>query len=159
MWSDLFCRLRALFRRNTVEAELDDEIRFHLEQQAASEVRRGHADAHRRARIALGGIESVKEECRQARGVTAIETFAQDLRYAVRGLRRTPGFTSIALLLLALGIGANTTIFSVARQVLYASPAIAQPGDLLQLKFDDLSNHIVGTGFSYPAFRLFSRPN
>ncbi len=120
MWSDLRIRLRSLFRRSTVEAELDEELRFHLERQVEALVAAGAspAEAARRARLAFGGLEQVKEECRQARGVSALETAAQDLRYGLRMLRRTPLITTLAVLTLAVGLGANTAIFSAVNTVL-----------------------------------------
>src|SRR5215470_15213792 len=102
MISDLLFRIRALFRRRKVEEELDDELRFHVEEQAAKLMGSGLArqDALKRARLDLGGLDQVKEECRQARGVSAVETALQDLRYAMRGMRRSPAFTLAAVLTL-----------------------------------------------------------
>jgi hypothetical protein len=94
VWNDLIYRLRALLRRKAVENEMEEELRFHFERQVEKYVAAGMepAEAVRRARMEFGGVESVKEECREARGVMLVDTVLQDVRYAIRGFRRTPGF-------------------------------------------------------------------
>jgi putative ABC transport system permease protein len=118
--SDLRFRVRALFRRGDVERELAAELRFHVEVETDRLVREGLsvAEAQRQARLSLGGIEQVKEATRDARGLTWLERFSQDLRYAVRGLRRNPSFTAVAVLTLSLGIGLSTAVFTVADALL-----------------------------------------
>jgi predicted permease len=121
MLCDLLYRLRALVRRKAVEREMDAELRFHFERQVEKYVAAGmaRAEAQRRARMEFGRAESVKEECREARGVMLIETILQDCRYALRMMHRYPAFTAMAIVLVGLGVGASTSMFSlVAASVL-----------------------------------------
>jgi predicted permease len=124
-----------LWRRRQLEEQLDKELRFHLEQHASDLIARGYdpREARRQAGLALGGPEQVKEECRDARGTRWLEDLAQDLRYAIRTLRQRPGFAAVALLTLALGIGATTVMFTVINGVLLKPLHYPDPGRLATL--------------------------
>jgi predicted permease len=147
MLNDLRFRLRALFRRNVMESEIDEELRFHFDHEVERYRKQGMNDqeAKRHARLALGGHEQIKEDCREARGTSLIETSWQDLRYAVRQLRDNPTFTAVILLTLSLSIGANSAIFSMIHNVLLRPLPYPQPERLVRLF---LSNSM------YPKFPL-----
>src|SRR5262245_26796780 len=108
-------RFRSLFMREVVERELDDELQFHLQQQIDTYVGAGmpRDEAKRRARLTLGGFEQLKEEHRDARGIGFCDELNRDVRYAIRQLRRAPGFAIAVLLSLGLGIGATTAVVSI----------------------------------------------
>ena len=125
MLSDLRFRLRALFDRRAMERELDDELRFHLERETEKNVRLGmtRPEAERKARLEFGGLERIKDDARDARGISLIDTVGQDLRYAWRGLRAKPGFTFAVVATLGLGVGANTAMFGIVDRMLFRAPA------------------------------------
>src|SRR5262252_9064935 len=129
-------RLRSLLRRDRVERELDEEIRYHIERQIEEHISKGMTEEEARyaAQRALGGIEQRKEECRDMRRVNLIENTLQDLRFAGRTLRRSPGFTGVAILSLALGIGANAAIFQLLNAVRLRSLPVANPQELAEVR-------------------------
>jgi predicted permease len=134
-------RLRALFQKGAEEAELEEELRFHLNKEIEKNLRDGmsHGDARRAAYLRFGGVERMKEQVRDARGVRPLEDFFTDVRYAVRTLSKSPGFTAIALVSLALGLGANTAVFSWVNAVAMRDVPLHAPERLVNLYRDRMS--------------------
>src|SRR5262245_27658855 len=128
--------LRRSFRRRKQEEELEKELRFHLDQHTADLVAQGldPEEAGRRARLALGGPEQVKEKCRDARGTRWLEYLLRDFRYAVRTLARTPGFTEIAIATLALGIAINTVVFTFYGSVAFRQLPVRAPEEMVRFQ-------------------------
>ena len=149
-------RLRSLFRWAQADQELDDELRDHLERKTEEYVAQGmtQKEAHRRARIDLDGIEQTKQKCRDTRKVNWIQDFIQDLRFGVRILRKSTGFTAVAVLSIALGIGANTAIFSVIQALLLRWLPVPSPQELLQVNI--VINGRTIDSFSYPVIRALA---
>ena len=145
-------RLRSLFRRGRVEQELDEEFQYHLERQIQEQIAKGMTpdEARYAALRALGGLEQRKEECRDMRHVSLIENLLQDVRYGLRVLRRNPGFTTVAVLSLALGVGANTAVFSLINAVMLKSLPVESPEQLVRLAWGNPGYTAL---FPYPIFQ------
>src|SRR5579859_4334026 len=130
-------RFRSLFSRTSVEAELSDELRFHLDFEVERRVAAGMGpeEARYAALRELGGLEQIKEECRDMRRVNFIENLFQDLRYGLRMLAKNRGLTATVVLSLALGIGANTAIFTLINAVLLKMLPVQNPQELALLSW------------------------
>ena len=158
MLSDFQYRLRALFRRRTIESDLDDELRFHFEQQVEKSMRAGltRSEAVRQTRLEFGGMEQVKEECREARGVAAAENLAQDIRHALRLWGKNPGFALAAVTAIGLGIGVNTAVFTLANAALFKTLPFERSGRIVYILGSQPGCELpCDTGRSYPDFREF----
>ena len=125
-----------LWRWERIEKDLDAELRFDYDQRVAENVGSGmsESEARRAARLEFGGMDQIKEECRDARPMVFVDDFLRDLRYAVRVLRRSPAFTLVTVLTLAIGIGANTAIFSLVNQILLHPRGISHPERLTAIR-------------------------
>jgi predicted permease len=145
VWSRFVSWLQATLRRSRMENDMSEELYFHIEAYAQDLVRSGvpYQEAMRRAKLEFGGAERIKEECREARGVRFLETLFRDSRYGLRALRKAPGFTVVAVLTLALGIAANSAIFSVINGILLKPLPYPHPEELIDL-------HLTAPGVNFP---------
>jgi predicted permease len=145
-------RLGGLFRKEQMDRELEEELASHLEMHVADNVREGMTpeQARREALIKLGGVEQTKEDYRDTRGIGWLENILHDLRFGLRMLRKSPGFTVVAVLTLALGIGANTAIFSVVNSVLIRSLPFPRASELIGISARSSSFDIPSLGLSVP---------
>ena len=144
-----------LIGKQRLEQELSQELHFHLEQHVRDLVAGGMTpeQARRRARIELGGVEQVKEEARDVRGTRWLEDWWHDTRYALRSMKQAKGFTAAAVLTLAIGIGANTAVFSVVRALLLAQLPVERPSELFLVRVEGPDGP--DTRISGPAFQRY----
>src|SRR5579871_2573553 len=156
-WRRVFAQFRSLFRNNRAEHELAREVASHLALLADEFERRGMSreDAHRAARHAYGAVEQIKQAHRDERSLIWIEQTLQDLRHAGRGLSRSPGFTLVAIITIALGVGVNTTLFTAYNAVALKPLPVADANRVVRLR-RTLQSGFIGDSqyvFSYPEYR------
>jgi len=135
--SDLRFRMKALLQRRSMDGDLDDELQFHFEKEVEKHRAAGlnETEARRQARLAFGGQSQVAEDCREARGTSLLESVPQDVRFAMRQMKKSPGFALTAVLTLALGIGANSAVFTVINDAMLRSLPISKPAELVALGY------------------------
>src|SRR5260370_335103 len=152
----------ALFHRSRIDKEMEEELRAHIQDRANDLERSGvpRAEAGRRARLEFGGCQKFKGECREAQGPHFLETLIQDLRFGLRMLRKSPGFTAVAILTLALGIGANTAIFTMTNGLMLHTLPVRDPGQLVELLHHYPGEPEPGfNGFSWDAYQTIRDGN
>src|SRR6266849_1217071 len=146
-----------LWKKKQLEERLDAELRFHFDHQVADNIRAGMSkeEARRNARLEFGSMDAVKEECRSARGTIWLESTLQDIRFALRTLRKSSAFTFAAIGTLALGIGANTAIFQLLDAVRLRSLPIPDPQELAEIR---IAGGNGGMGLNDGKYSQLTRP-
>jgi predicted permease len=157
----LMLRVLAIFRRRKLDSDLDTELRAHLDSLTERNIRRGmnEKEARHAARREFGGLEQTKESYRNQRGLPFFETVAQDLSYAGRMLVRSPRFTAVTIVTLALGIGANTGLFSLVNSVLLGNLPVPNPAELVVVNYTDSRSQLPEEDFSYPMYQAMRDQN
>src|SRR5690349_1809634 len=131
----LLAYIKSLFRRGRMENDLSEELQFHLQRELEKNIKAGMdpEEAHDAALRTLGGVDQVKEQCRDLRHWNGLEAVWRDLKQALRGLKRSPSFTAVAVVSLAVGIAANTTAYSLFRAILVSRPSATHPEQLMNV--------------------------
>jgi hypothetical protein len=152
--------LRLLFHRREADEALDEEIHFQLDVKTEQYIEKGMmpVEARRAASIELGGVEQAKEQVRTVRTGACLETLVQDVRFGLRLLRKSPGFTAVAVLILGLGIGANTAVFSIINGLMLRTLPVRDPGQLVEL-LHQYPGEPAFNGFSWDAYQILSGGN
>ena len=154
-------RIRSFVRKAPLDRELNEEMAAHLEMAVEENLRRGMSgeEARRQALIQFGGVQQARERHRQARGLPWLEVLMQDLRFAFRTLKRNPGFTIVAVLILALGIGANIAVFSVVNTILLRPLPFPDSHQLVRIVEKDAKNNESGRTYTADATEDFEHMN